>query len=215
MFRWRDTDQRSMSRFKALQIHCGGRIFYVIEHADRLMNTANLWTRTTTSIDRIAEIVGDEPEETPEYEYIGVRAVGRVAFRRRPSRSRRSRDSGGISASRVTSRYDGRPGRLPLGRDSGRRVGPVDLRRIGPSIERRSTPKVHPLVVRLEPRSRHRHVTRRRPLRRRERPLACNPVVGRLTRNAVLTRSTWLLFRSLGSITSVGERSTTRCTRSR
>ncbi|WP_336343179.1 NAD-dependent epimerase/dehydratase family protein [Halalkalicoccus ordinarius] len=50
---------------------CLDAMFHVIEHADRPMNTFNLGTRTTTSVDRIADIVSDELGLEPEYEYTG------------------------------------------------------------------------------------------------------------------------------------------------
>ncbi len=46
-------------------------ICHVVEHADRAMNTYNLGTRTTTSVDRIAEIVADEMGLDPAFEYTG------------------------------------------------------------------------------------------------------------------------------------------------
>ncbi|ELZ19405.1 NAD-dependent epimerase/dehydratase [Haloterrigena salina JCM 13891] len=50
---------------------CLDAIFHVVEHADDAMNTYNLGTRTTTSVDRIAAIVADEMELEPEFEYTG------------------------------------------------------------------------------------------------------------------------------------------------
>ena len=50
---------------------CLDAIFHVIEHADRSMNTFNLGTRTTTSVNRIADIVSDELGLEPDYEYTG------------------------------------------------------------------------------------------------------------------------------------------------
>ena len=50
---------------------CLDAMFHVIEHADRPMNTFNLGTRTTTSVNRIADIVSDELELDPAYEYTG------------------------------------------------------------------------------------------------------------------------------------------------
>ncbi|WP_122089211.1 SDR family NAD(P)-dependent oxidoreductase [Halalkalicoccus subterraneus] len=50
---------------------CLDAMFHVIEHADRPMNTVNLGTRTTTSVNRIADIVSDELGLDPDYEYTG------------------------------------------------------------------------------------------------------------------------------------------------
>ena len=50
---------------------CLDAMFHVIEHADRPMNTFNLGTRTTTSVNRIADIVSDELGLDPAYEYTG------------------------------------------------------------------------------------------------------------------------------------------------
>ena len=50
---------------------CVGAISYVVEHADGAMNTYNLGTRTTTSVNTIADIVAEEMGLDPEYEYTG------------------------------------------------------------------------------------------------------------------------------------------------
>jgi len=50
---------------------CLGAMCHVVEHADDAMNTYNLGTRTTTSVDRIAAIVADELGLEPEFEYTG------------------------------------------------------------------------------------------------------------------------------------------------
>ncbi|WP_135302933.1 NAD-dependent epimerase/dehydratase family protein [Haloarcula amylovorans] len=44
---------------------------YAVTHADADHNVFNLGTRTTTSVDRIADIVADEMALDPEYEYTG------------------------------------------------------------------------------------------------------------------------------------------------
>jgi len=46
-------------------------IEYVVEHADRDVNTYNLGTRTTTSVNRIADVVSDVLGADPEYAYTG------------------------------------------------------------------------------------------------------------------------------------------------
>ncbi len=46
-------------------------IRYVVENADKAMNTYNLGTRTTTSVNAIADIVADVMDLDPEYEYTG------------------------------------------------------------------------------------------------------------------------------------------------
>jgi hypothetical protein len=46
-------------------------MLHVVSNADEAMNTYNLGTRTTTSVDRIAAIVADEMGLDPEYEYTG------------------------------------------------------------------------------------------------------------------------------------------------
>ncbi|ESS08446.1 MAG: hypothetical protein A07HN63_01949, partial [uncultured archaeon A07HN63] len=43
----------------------------VVANADDAMNTYNLGTRTTTSVDRIAAIVADEMDLDPAHEYTG------------------------------------------------------------------------------------------------------------------------------------------------
>jgi UDP-glucose 4-epimerase len=50
---------------------CLDAMLYVYEHADGPMATFNLGTRTTTSVNRIANIVADEMELTPDYQYTG------------------------------------------------------------------------------------------------------------------------------------------------
>ncbi|WP_126661973.1 NAD-dependent epimerase/dehydratase family protein [Haloterrigena salifodinae] len=50
---------------------CLDAMLHVVEHADDAMNTYNLGTRTTTSVDRIAAIVADEMDLEPEFEYTG------------------------------------------------------------------------------------------------------------------------------------------------
>ncbi|MDS0475378.1 NAD-dependent epimerase/dehydratase family protein [Natrinema sp. 1APR25-10V2] len=50
---------------------CLDAMFHVVEHADDSMNTYNLGTRTTTSVDRIATIVAEELGVDPEREYTG------------------------------------------------------------------------------------------------------------------------------------------------
>jgi UDP-glucose 4-epimerase len=50
---------------------CLEAMWHVIEHADAPMNTFNLGTRTTTSVNRIADIVSEELGLDPEYEYTG------------------------------------------------------------------------------------------------------------------------------------------------
>ncbi|QSW99906.1 NAD-dependent epimerase/dehydratase family protein [Haloterrigena alkaliphila] len=50
---------------------CLDAMLHVVEHADDAMNTYNLGTRTTTSVDRIAAIVADELELDPDFEYTG------------------------------------------------------------------------------------------------------------------------------------------------
>jgi UDP-glucose 4-epimerase len=52
---------------------CVDALLHVVEHADGAMNTYNLGTRTTTSVDRIAAIVADELGVDPEHEYTGGR----------------------------------------------------------------------------------------------------------------------------------------------
>ncbi|SER11621.1 NAD-dependent epimerase/dehydratase family protein [Natrinema salaciae] len=50
---------------------CLDAMLHVVEHADDAMNTYNLGTRTTTSVDRIAAIVAEELGVDPEREYTG------------------------------------------------------------------------------------------------------------------------------------------------
>ncbi|NKE35434.1 NAD-dependent epimerase/dehydratase family protein [Natronococcus sp. JC468] len=52
---------------------CLDAMFHVVERADAAMNTYNLGTRTTTSVDRIATIVADEMGLGPDLEYTGGR----------------------------------------------------------------------------------------------------------------------------------------------
>jgi len=52
---------------------CVDALLHVVEHADEPMNTYNLGTRTTTSVDRIAAIVADELGVDPDHEYTGGR----------------------------------------------------------------------------------------------------------------------------------------------
>ena len=50
---------------------CIDAMLHVIEHTDKPVNTFNLGTRTTTSVDRIASIVADEMSVDPERSYTG------------------------------------------------------------------------------------------------------------------------------------------------
>ena len=50
---------------------CLDAMLHVVERADDAMNTYNLGTRTTTSVDRIAAIVADEMDLDPTFEYTG------------------------------------------------------------------------------------------------------------------------------------------------
>jgi UDP-glucose 4-epimerase len=50
---------------------CVDAICHVVEHASDSLNTYNLGTRTTTSVNRIADIVADELGLDPEYTYTG------------------------------------------------------------------------------------------------------------------------------------------------
>ncbi|MFC6765059.1 NAD-dependent epimerase/dehydratase family protein [Natrinema soli] len=50
---------------------CLDAICHTVEHADDAMNTYNLGTRTTTSVDRIAAIVAEELGADPDREYTG------------------------------------------------------------------------------------------------------------------------------------------------
>ncbi|AGB17242.1 nucleoside-diphosphate-sugar epimerase [Halovivax ruber XH-70] len=50
---------------------CLDAMYHVVAHADEEMNTFNLGTRTTTSVDRIASIVADEMDLDPAFEHTG------------------------------------------------------------------------------------------------------------------------------------------------
>ena len=50
---------------------CVDAMLHIVAHADNEINTYNLGTRTTTSVDRIAAIVADEMGLDPDYEYTG------------------------------------------------------------------------------------------------------------------------------------------------
>jgi UDP-glucose 4-epimerase len=50
---------------------CLDAMLHVVEHAGERLNTYNLGTRTTTSVDTIADIVADEMGLDPEYEHTG------------------------------------------------------------------------------------------------------------------------------------------------
>lgn len=50
---------------------CLDAMFHVIERTDRPMNTFNIGTRTTTSVNRVADIVSDELGLEPEYKCTG------------------------------------------------------------------------------------------------------------------------------------------------
>jgi UDP-glucose 4-epimerase len=50
---------------------CIDAMLHVLEHADGPLATYNLGTRTTTSVNRIADIVSDELALEPDYEYTG------------------------------------------------------------------------------------------------------------------------------------------------
>ena len=50
---------------------CLDAMLHVIEHSNKPVNTFNLGTRTTTSVDRIAAIVADEMGHDPEHSYTG------------------------------------------------------------------------------------------------------------------------------------------------
>jgi UDP-glucose 4-epimerase len=50
---------------------CVDAMCHVVEHADDDLNIYNLGTRTTTSVNAIADIVADELGVDPEYEYTG------------------------------------------------------------------------------------------------------------------------------------------------
>ncbi|WP_134668967.1 NAD-dependent epimerase/dehydratase family protein [Halorussus marinus] len=50
---------------------CVDAMCHVVEHADEPLNIYNLGTRTTTSVNAIADIVADEMGLDPDYEYTG------------------------------------------------------------------------------------------------------------------------------------------------
>ena len=50
---------------------CVDAMAHVVEHADDQYNCYNLGTRTTTSVNRIADIVSEELDVDPDYEYTG------------------------------------------------------------------------------------------------------------------------------------------------
>ncbi|MFB6228679.1 MAG: NAD-dependent epimerase/dehydratase family protein [Halobacteriales archaeon] len=50
---------------------CVEAMIHVVEHGGAPVNTYNLGTRTTTSVDRIADIVSDAMELDPDYKYTG------------------------------------------------------------------------------------------------------------------------------------------------
>ena len=50
---------------------CVDAMCHVVEHADGAMNTFNLGTRSTTSVTRIADIVSDEMDLDPTYDFTG------------------------------------------------------------------------------------------------------------------------------------------------
>ncbi|MFC3478946.1 NAD-dependent epimerase/dehydratase family protein [Halobacterium litoreum] len=50
---------------------CVDAMLHVVEHAEDDLNTYNLGTRTTTSVNAIADIVADEMGLDPDYEYTG------------------------------------------------------------------------------------------------------------------------------------------------
>ncbi|WP_277555611.1 NAD-dependent epimerase/dehydratase family protein [Halobaculum limi] len=50
---------------------CVDAMCHVVEHGDRDLNTYNLGSRTTTSVNRIADIVSEEMGLDPEYAYTG------------------------------------------------------------------------------------------------------------------------------------------------
>lgn len=50
---------------------CIDAMCYIIEHAEGFVNTYNLGTRTTTSVNRIADIVSEEMGIDPDYMYTG------------------------------------------------------------------------------------------------------------------------------------------------
>ncbi|UIO99103.1 NAD-dependent epimerase/dehydratase family protein [Halobaculum sp. CBA1158] len=50
---------------------CVDAMCHVVEHAERDLNTYNLGSRTTTSVNRIADIVAEEMDLDPAYSYTG------------------------------------------------------------------------------------------------------------------------------------------------
>jgi UDP-glucose 4-epimerase len=50
---------------------CVDAMCHVVEHAESALNTYNLGTRTTTSVDTIADIVADEMGLDPAYDHTG------------------------------------------------------------------------------------------------------------------------------------------------
>lgn len=50
---------------------CVDAMKHVVEHADDRCNIVNLGTKTTTSVNAIADIVADELDVDPTYEYTG------------------------------------------------------------------------------------------------------------------------------------------------
>ena len=50
---------------------CVDAMCHVVEHGERDLNTYNLGSRTTTSVNRIADIVAEEMKLDPEYSYTG------------------------------------------------------------------------------------------------------------------------------------------------
>lgn len=50
---------------------CIDAMCYIVEHTDKPVNTYNLATQSTTSVDRVAEIVSEEMGVDPDYEYTG------------------------------------------------------------------------------------------------------------------------------------------------
>ncbi|MFW6436165.1 MAG: NAD-dependent epimerase/dehydratase family protein [Halococcoides sp.] len=63
-------DGRQEKSYMAIE-DCIAAMIHVIEHTDAPMNTYNLGTRTTTSVDRIAAIVAEEMGVDPDHEYTG------------------------------------------------------------------------------------------------------------------------------------------------
>jgi UDP-glucose 4-epimerase len=51
---------------------CLDAMLTIIQNADDTVNTFNLGTQTTTSVNQIADIVSEELGVNPEYEYTGV-----------------------------------------------------------------------------------------------------------------------------------------------